>query len=258
MLRLLSWNIRYGGVGREEALAAVIRRCAPDVVVLQEATRPEVVRRLSELTALPTFGSRRGRSVAFLSRLPIAQPVWRRPLLARRGFLDLTIAEAGIRLFGVHLTAVHAAWTERRRLLELQAVLAAVRSTSPTPHVLLGDFNTLAPDERLDVDRLPARLRALVWLSGGSIKWRTIAHLLEAGYTDAWRFRHPEGARAATFPTWDPHLRLDFAFVPSGERHRVRRCEVIDDAAAAAASDHFPLLIELDSASAAPPGGDAR
>ena len=44
-LRLLSYNIRHGGVGRVEAIAAVIRGCAPDVVVLQEATRPDVVGR---------------------------------------------------------------------------------------------------------------------------------------------------------------------------------------------------------------------
>ena len=47
-LRLLSYNIRHGGVGRVEAIAAVIRGCAPDLVVLQEATRPDVVRSLAE------------------------------------------------------------------------------------------------------------------------------------------------------------------------------------------------------------------
>ncbi|MBA3891435.1 MAG: endonuclease/exonuclease/phosphatase family protein, partial [Gemmatimonadaceae bacterium] len=45
-LRLLSYNIRYGGTGREEALAGVIRSAAPDVVMLQEATDPGVVARV--------------------------------------------------------------------------------------------------------------------------------------------------------------------------------------------------------------------
>jgi len=44
-LRLMSYNIRFGGVGREERLAAVIRQADPDIVVLQEATRPDVVER---------------------------------------------------------------------------------------------------------------------------------------------------------------------------------------------------------------------
>ncbi len=47
ILRLLSYNIRYGGAGREAALAAVIRAAAPDLVVLQEATNPQVVERLA-------------------------------------------------------------------------------------------------------------------------------------------------------------------------------------------------------------------
>ena len=67
-LRLLSYNIRHGGVGRVEAMAAVIRGCAPDVVVLQEATRPDVVRALAHETGLPQHGSRRGQSLGFLSR----------------------------------------------------------------------------------------------------------------------------------------------------------------------------------------------
>ena len=38
MLRLMSYNIRFGGVGREERIAEVIRHVDPDIVVLQEAT----------------------------------------------------------------------------------------------------------------------------------------------------------------------------------------------------------------------------
>ncbi len=41
--KLLSYNVRYGGGGREPHLAAVIREADPDLVVLQEATDPRVV-----------------------------------------------------------------------------------------------------------------------------------------------------------------------------------------------------------------------
>ncbi|MFI5076806.1 MAG: endonuclease/exonuclease/phosphatase family protein, partial [Vicinamibacteria bacterium] len=172
-LRLLSYNIRHGGVGRVEAIAAVIRGCAPDVVVLQEATRPDVVRALAGETGLPQHGSHRGQSLGFLSRVGIAKSVWRRPLLSRHAFLDLTLADHDVHIVGVHLSAVHAAWTERRRLIELGSLLRAVKARQHGFHVLAGDFNTLAPGESLDVQRLPARLRPLVWLSGGSIRWKT-------------------------------------------------------------------------------------
>jgi hypothetical protein len=64
---------------------------------------------------------------------------------------------------------------------------------------------------------LPHRLKALVWLSGGRIRLRTIQTVLDAGYADGFRLRHPESG-GHTFPTWDPHVRLDYAFVPPRRR----------------------------------------
>lgn len=246
-LRLLTYNIRHGGAGRVAPLAAVIRACAPDVVVLQEATRPGVVRALAEQTGLPTHGSHRGQSLGFLARVPIEKSVWRRPLLSRHAFLELTLAGGGAHIVGVHLSAVHAAWTERRRLMELGSLLRTVRARQPGFHVLAGDFNTLAPGEALDIARLPPRLRPLVWLSGGSIRWKTVAAVMAAGYADAWRARHPEGD-GSTFPTWDPHLRLDYVFAPAADVGRVARCEVVTEPGVASASDHLPLLADLDVA----------
>ena len=43
-IKLLSYNIRYGGVGRDQYLAAMIDECKPDLVVFQEATRPQVIK----------------------------------------------------------------------------------------------------------------------------------------------------------------------------------------------------------------------
>ena len=49
-----------------------------------------------------------------------------------------------------------------------------------------------APGELLDFSKLPARLRALVWLSGGRVRWRTIQGVLDAGYVDAFRALQPD------------------------------------------------------------------
>lgn len=243
-LRLLSYNIRHGGVGRVDAIAAVIRACSPDVVVLQEATRPDVVKALAAEAGFAEHGSHRGQSLGYLSRVPIARAVWRRPLLSRHAFLELAPRDRDVHIVGVHLSAVHAAWTERRRLIELASLLRTVRARQHGFHVLAGDFNTLAPGERLDVQRLPVRLRPLVWLSGGSIRWKTVAAVLAAGYADVWRRLHADDT-GWTFPTWDPHLRLDYVFAPGADADRVTRCEVVTTAGVATASDHLPLLAEL-------------
>ena len=161
--------------------------------------------------------------------------------MSRHAFLEIVPEGVPWRVFGLHLSAVHAAWTERRRLYELRALLATVARRQQGPHALLGDFNTLAPGELLDVRALPARLRALVWLSGGRVRWRTIQAVLDAGYADAFRHRHPDRV-GSTFPTWRPHVRLDYLFVPSAYVDRVEVCEVLDSDVIRGASDHHPLL----------------
>ena len=243
-LTILSYNIKLGGAGREEFIAAVINAEAPDVVMLQEARRPDVVRRLADATGMTAI-SAPGRSVACLSRVAIASHRYVRPLFSQHAFLEVTAQECGLRIIGVHLSAVHAAWTERRRVRELRSLLDATRSEADAFHVMVGDFNTLAPDEKFDVSKLPYRLRVLVWLSGGRIRWQTIAIMLGANYIDAFR-KCDEVSPGYTFPTWDPHVRLDYVFVPKPFADRVLSCHVVGDSPdVKRASDHFPLRIDL-------------
>ena len=243
-MRILSYNIRRGGLGREAPLASVIRTVNPDVVVLEEATRPDVVERLAHATAMRHWSSRAGKSLAFMSRESVASFAAYRPPISRHAFLEIVPATTSWRVFGVHLSAVHAAWTERRRLFELRALLRAVGTHHPGPHILIGDFNTVAPGDIFDVRRLPRRLRALVWLSGGHIRWRTIATVLAAGYVDSFRQLHPDDL-GYTLPTPDPHVRLDYAFVPGAFAAHVQSCEIVRTPDVASASDHFPLLLEV-------------
>ena len=130
---------------------------------------------------------------------------------------------------------------------ELRSLLAWVETRGAGLHCMVGDFNTLAPGELLDAQKLPPRLRALVWLSGGRVRYQTIQILLAAGYTDAFRRLHPEDL-GYTFPTWDPHVRLDFLFLPTRYEARVTGCRVLTDhPQVKEASDHFPLLFTLEA-----------
>ena len=244
MLRILSYNIRFGGVGRERPLAAAIRKAAPDLVVFQEATRPGVVARLAKDTGMTSWASTPTHSVAYMSRLDVARYAWHRPRASRRAFLEIVLTGPRLRVFGLHLSAVHSNWTERLRMRELKSMLADIEGRSDGPHVVVGDFNTLAPGETLDLDRLPFRLQILAWLGGRSIRWRTIQTMLDADYVAGFRLLHP-GGEGHTFTSWDPHLRLDYVFVPAAAAERLRRCEVLNGVEAVAASDHFPVLAEL-------------
>lgn len=243
-LKLLSYNIQHGGAGRETPLASVIRDCAPDLVVLQEATRPSVVARLAAETGMESWAAREGDSVGFISRVPVER-YERHPLIRPgRGFMEIVLA-GGARVYGVHLSAVHSNWTERRRRRELDLMLKSVAHGADDFHIFVGDFNTLAPGEMLDVRKLPPRLRALVWLSGGRVRYVTVQTMLDAGYVDGYRLLHASDA-GYTFPVWDPHVRLDFAFLPARFSERLEACGVMTEGATVrSASDHFPLLAHL-------------
>ncbi len=244
-LRLLSYNIRFGGVGHEAQLAATIRAADPDLVLFQEATRPDVVEALAKRTGMTRWASTPTHSVGFMSRIEIAHHAWHRPPGTRRSFLELALAGSPARVFGVHLSAVHSNWTERTRLRELDAMLTSIDQHRKGPHVLAGDFNTLAPGEKLDLHRLPLRLQFVAMLSGREIRWQTIQKMLDAGYQDGFRLLHPKDD-GYTFPTSDPHIRLDFVFVPAELAPRLQRCEVVDGDSARTASDHLPLVAELE------------
>ena len=244
MFRLLTYNILHGGTGRVDAIAQVINSCAPDLVLLQEATNPANVERLAAATDMADWQTFQRQSLGFLSRKKVSFFQWIRPRISRHAFLEVVPAGDELRVFGVHLSAVHAAWTERRRVIELRELLKSVDRHREGFHVLTGDFNTVAPGEEFDTDKLPFRLQPLIWLSGGSVRWRTIQTVLDAGYVDSFKLKHPDDP-GLTLPTTDPHIRLDYVFVPHQYSTRVMACEVVRHPSAVRASDHFPVVADL-------------
>jgi endonuclease/exonuclease/phosphatase family metal-dependent hydrolase len=244
ILKLLSHNIRFGGAGRENSIVGVIRAAQPDIVVFQEAILPRVIEGIAAETGMPYWAARERHSIAYCSRIEIAHHAWHYPRGSHHPFMEIAIAGSEARIFGLHLRAMFSKWHERRRAKEIEALLTSIREHQNGFHVLAGDFNALGPDEMLDKKKLPHWIRAMVWLSGRNLQRQTIQLMLDRGYADAFRKLHPD-VKGYTFPTWDPHVRLDYVFVPAAFFERVIECRAICDPPAAAASDHFPLLAEL-------------
>ena len=247
-LRLLSYNIRFGGHGREQALAETILAASPDLVVFQEATDPTVIERIAEATKFPIWAARRNHSIGFLSRQKVDYYEWHYPAAARHSFLEIVPAGGKVRVFGLHLSARFSKWDERRRAREIRSLLDGIKRHQDGFHILVGDFNTIAPGEVLEMDRLPAWIRALIWISGRKLQRESIQLMLDAGYADGFRTLQPD-VKGYTFPTWDPHVRLDYVFVPKAFADRLVKCEVITEPRERirAASDHCPLEAELQT-----------
>lgn len=242
--RLLTYNIRHGGIGRAGAIASVINSCQPDLVLLQEATHPGIIEEVAGAAGMAEWKTFQKQSLAFMSRRKVAFSQWIRPRISRHAFLEVVPEGDKVRVFGVHLSAVLAAWTERRRDLELRALLKSIDQHRSRFHVLTGDFNTVAPKETFKVGHLPMRLRPLMWITGGQVRWRTIQAVMDAGYCDAYRHLHPSEP-GMTLPTIAPLLRLDYVFVPGPEAGRVIACDVVKTPEAIGASDHFPVVADL-------------
>lgn len=253
-MRLLSYNIREGGVGRATEIAEVIKAASPDVVALQEARDPVVVERIAKLVGFRYFGSKWSHSTGFLSNLRVVNYAWRHPPRTRHALLEVSLGEKFPRLFVVHLRAWFSKWSERRRSQELRGLLDGIKEQLEKEkrafafHVFAGDFNALAPGEKFDSSPMPRWIRTMVWLSGRDIARTTIEMMQADGYVDAWRTLYADHVNdpGYTFPVWSPHVRLDYVFTPKEYASRFTACEVLRmPKEVHTASDHFPLLVEI-------------
>ncbi len=172
-LRVVTYNILLGGDGRGDRIAAVLERCDADVVALQEANDVELVRSLAQrlgmrmIVAKPNDASR--LNLAVLTRLPVTG--WRahrHPGRMLRAHLvcELDVQAPGLsklRIHNVHLAARFGEKNkgEARRLRELEAILGDVGRSGPTPHLVLGDFNSLAPGETVAATAFFTRMAEL-------------------------------------------------------------------------------------------------
>jgi exodeoxyribonuclease-3 len=245
ILKLLTYNIRFGGIGRESLIAEIICAANPDIVIFQEATVPDVVTRIAQQASMRFHVSRRNLSVACCSRVEIQHHEWHYPRRSRHPYLEIWPTGIEGRVFGIHLRAMFSNWGERRRKQEIQSLLNSIKEHQHGFHAVIGDFNTLAPNELLDLKKMPRWIRTMIWLTGRDLQRETIQLMLDRGYADGFRTLNRE-EKGYTLPTYDPQLRLDYVFVPAKELPRLVKCEVITRAPAEKASDHFPLLCEID------------
>ena len=164
MTRILSYNILFGGGERIHRIEQVIRTVDPDVVGIVEAIDEEKLKELARCLGMDycTNASPDGSwqtSSALLSRLPIVQSrVHARPGTIARPVLEATLEEAhGERLtaFVAHLVASFSQGrgNDRTRSREVREILRILRGNHG-PHLVMGDFNALAPGDKLKASNL--------------------------------------------------------------------------------------------------------
>ncbi|MFI9002613.1 endonuclease/exonuclease/phosphatase family protein [Streptomyces sp. SBR177] len=222
VVRILSYNVRSMR-DDEDALARVIRACAPDLVCVQEAPRffrwRKHAARLaakSELVVLSGGATAAGPLLLCSLRATVERtedvllPLT--PGLHRRG-----LATAVVRLGGARLGVVscHLSLSEQERHAQAGLLLDRVAALGTPYAIVAGDFN-----ER----------------PGGPARSRLAKELQDAWDTAPW-------GTGPTFPSAAPDRRIDAILTTPGVE--VLACGVptdLDERDLTAATDHRPVL----------------
>jgi endonuclease/exonuclease/phosphatase family metal-dependent hydrolase len=158
MTRILSYNILVGASRRVNPLLKMLQAANADVIGMVEAIDPHVIQELAERLDMQYVMSGDARhtqdwEVALLSRLPIVHSqVHKHPYPHMRPVLEVTVEEPDgrqITLFVAHLSA---AFNEKLagdgiRRREIQTLIRIMATKQGTPHLVMGDFNALAPGD---------------------------------------------------------------------------------------------------------------
>lgn len=249
-LRVLTYNLYFGGADRLEEIYTVLAHVGADVVGLTEADDPAVVKTLAErLELYHVWAEGSGdRHIATLSRFPILEwQIYRRPPLTQ-AVLETKLALPGetVSIYNAHFLPTLLLPFEIRRWQAVGKLLQIIQTRRPGPHLIMGDLNAIAPGDRVLQRNNPARMRRLMAWQFNIIFRLALPRLLKAGYTDCFRHLHPPTDGF----TWMPGnltTRYDYILADPLLTARLQSCRVIDEIqAVCTASDHLPLLAEFE------------
>jgi exonuclease III len=251
-LRVLTYNIKDGGLGREAHILQVLKAARADVIILEEVYEATPIGQWAEALDM-SFVFARGNSrrhLALMSRFTIEssanyhpQPPIHTALLEATLRLD---PEQSVRVFGVHLLAGPFILMELWRVWELATILRRVMADTNSPCVMVGDFNSIAPGDPVHTHDWPAWLKLILALQAGHVFRAAIRRVPAAGFFDCYREMHHDDA-GFTLPVNAPNARLDYVFASADLHRGLRACQVVREPAAVfSASDHCPLLAEFE------------
>ena len=250
-MRVVSYNILNGGVGRADPIGEILAAQNADVIALIEADDQWVVQRLAKrlkMDYIVATGKR--HKAAILSRWPI-RCSWDHALLLPEVTNTFLLAEVltptgeAMPLAAVHLHPHARLKDEAERLSEIAAILD-VLSKLNCPHLLMGDFNSNSPIQQVDLAKCKPRTQKDWKDNGGLLPREVIARVLTNGYLDTLHVARPDAAgQLCTFSTHHPGQRVDYIFARGLPRERITSAWIETDRLAQFASDHFPIGVEL-------------
>ena len=249
----MTYNILTGGQpGRLGTIVDVIAAHRPDLLALQELRGFDraALDRLATATGMAAYLARSwsGQPVAVLVREGRAVTAARRvrgPFHHAAAEVTVATDRGPLVVIGTHLCP----FSPAVRLAEARALAGRVHPDRLL--LLMGDLNSLDPwtDHADRVRQLPTRYRSR-HLRDGVVDTRTVATLTGAGLVDLFR---PGDTPDHSVPTQLGGIeftgaRLDYILATEPLARLARSCRIVTGAETDTASDHYPVLAELDLA----------
>ncbi|MBI4869735.1 MAG: endonuclease/exonuclease/phosphatase family protein [Candidatus Wallbacteria bacterium] len=267
-MRFMAYNLMDGGLGpggdRLTSLARVVRSEAPDILAVSEACgfhaaggpgpsseRLYTFERLTGLRGfiLPTESS---YFVGVFVRPPL--PVARADAVRgtfHHGALAVTVDTGRNRPLVVVATHLHP-FSSTMRVAEAECLSWFAGHVEPSADlVLMGDLNSVSPLDRSQVPPPAGGWPLRLLTPDGRLDAAPGALLARAGLTDAFRHANPD-LPGPTDPTpvhaspEQARLRIDFILLGPSLVPRLRGSRVVTDPPADSASDHYPVVADLE------------
>jgi endonuclease/exonuclease/phosphatase family metal-dependent hydrolase len=253
-MRIVSYNILDGGEGRADPLAEVLEAQNADLIALVESADLSVVERIAKrfkMDYVQGVGRNKEKASTVLSRWRIKHSINHGGVRddVGKSLLEVTLeTPTGGELTAavVHLTAGAYEADEDQRVREVEGIIEVMSSNAGVgrSHLLLGDFNSNSPTQRMDIAKCKEKTRKAYEANGHQIPRRVVQLLKDKGYVDLFEAHNPElAATATTFTTYEPGQRVDYIF--GWGITDVRKAWVEKDRLATYASDHYPIGVEL-------------
>ncbi len=249
MIKIATYNLHFGGSKRKHQIAEVLHEIDADVIILTEASNPEVVETFGSELGMQTYiALGRKTSIAALTRSPVKNWAVFDPPRLGRPLLEVyieTMSGQLLTIFGLHLQCHFFKRNEKQRLHELTSYLDYIRGRNCGNHILLGDFNAVAGGDRPSTQQMPLKEKLMLRWEHNRFYRDAIALLQTHRYADCFRSTNPNDDWF-TLPVHAPNIRLDYIFATSALAARLQNCQVHTTAATLTASDHFPIYASFD------------
>jgi len=264
----MSYNIWFGGTrplkgisNRQTLIQKIVRACQPDVLALLECNGW-----IEDRDILRDYERNLDMHAILLATKPDHENnAFNIVLMVKHGLVIRRVVADAVRFWHgvvavevmgsdnvpVQFIATHLSpRSPNKRLEEAKSILKDFCNQKRC--VVMGDLNSLSPHDKYAVTDIPEGYRSR-HLTDGKIDTRVLEAFNQAGFVDSMACLHPEdpGFTAPTKLASDPafegaKLRLDYILVPSALKNTLRSGEVIRNEDSNSASDHFPLMVELD------------